>query len=509
MTSTATPLRSFRDVARAVITAALLAAPLHAQSSAPLPWEHDWKAACARATAEKRPLLVVVMKDHEPGCERMLDKVYGDKEVRLRLANFVLVPVSTGTHTLIEVDQGGQRGPSCPQFVGALCSEHQAIERELHARLVEAGSDEVLAPQHLVGDAKGEFVLRRPYEMKRQGLLEFLERGLLLVNDPATAAQPGVHSPSVQRLQEAIVKARDEAARTQATRDLLEENSPEREIAFLDAVDKVSGAANKEPIVRAAGSPEFKTWAPTVAKLLESKEPWVRGCAVVSLEEIADPASGPALLVLWEKEKEAETRKDLLRALGPCGGGRPEVKKLLLEQLEAPKDPLRVAAAMSLGFFLKGDAEVAAALEKRYAKEKTTKNRLAILFAFYESGDSAHRDRVDAMTKAEKDADLLTFVGIVRRKLSGDGGAAGGPPGDPAGPGGSGGPAGPGGSGGPPAPGGAGDTGSPTGLPPGAFANFAALGQTLKLLAPLYEDDKIARNAIKLARRWGKGGRGP
>ena len=187
---------------RALLAGALLAAPLHAQSSTPLSWEHDWKAACARAAAEKRPLLVVVMKDHEEGCARMLDKVYADKEVRLRLANFVLVPVSTGTHTLIEIDQGGQRGPSCPQFVGALCSEHQAIERELHARLVEAGSDEVLAPQHLVCDVKGEIVLRRPYEMKRQGLLEFIERGLLLVNDPATAALPGVHSPSVQRLED-------------------------------------------------------------------------------------------------------------------------------------------------------------------------------------------------------------------------------------------------------------------------------------------------------------------
>src|SRR5262249_18013424 len=156
----------------------------------------------------------------------------------------------------------------------------------------------------------------------------------------------------------------------------------------------------------------------TVAKLLDSKEPWVRGCAVVSLEEIADPASGPVLLALWEKEKEAETRKDLLRALGPCGGGRPEVKKLLLEQLEATKDPLRVASAMSLGFFLKGDAEVASALERRYPKEKSTTHRLALLFAFYEAGDPSQRDRVDAMTKAEKDVDLLSFVGIIRRKLS-------------------------------------------------------------------------------------------
>jgi hypothetical protein len=498
MTSIASHVRIVFVAALAV----LLPAPLYAQSPAPLPWEHDWKSACARAAAEKRPLLVVVMKDHEPGCERMLDKVYGDAEVRLHLANYILVPVSTGTHPLIEVEQGGQRVPSCPQFVGALCSEHQAIERELHAKLAEPGGDEVLAPQHLVFDAKGEVVLRRPYEMRRQGLLEFLERGLALANDPAGAAQLGVKSAVVQRLEDSILKAREEAARTQATRDLLEESSPDREIAFLDAVDKASGAAGKEPIVRAAGSPEYKVWAPIVAKLLDSKEPWVRGCAVVSLEEIADPASGPALLALWEREKEPETRKDLLRALGPCGGGRPEVKKLLLEQLEAPKDPLRVAAAMSLGFFLKGDAEIAAALEKRYPKEKATTNRLALLFAFYESGDTTLRDRVDAMTKAEKDVDLLSFVGIVRKKLSGEG--SGPPSGAPsAGPGG-GAPANP--PKGPP--GGSGGTGAPPGTPPAASSNSTNFGQLRKLLAPLYDDDKIVRNAIKLAKKWSKGGKG-
>ena len=84
------------------------------------------------------------------------------------------------------------------------------------------------------------------------------------------------------------------------------------------------------------------------------------------------------------------------------------------------------------------------------------------------------------MTKAEKDVDLLSFVGIVRKKLSGEGS---GPP-----------------SGAPPA--------VPPAGPPAAFSNSTNFGQLRKLLAPLYDDDKIVRNAIKLAKKWSKGGKG-
>lgn len=446
----------------------LAGAPAPSRSAAPLAWSHDWRSAQESAAAAKRPILVVVMKDDEPGCTRMMEKVYADPEVQKRLAGFVLVPASQATHPLIEIERDGRRGPSCSQFVGSLCSEHQAIERELHARLAEPersdekGADRVLAPQHLVLDAGGTLLLRRPYEMKRQGLLEFLDYGLALFADPKLANQPGIRSPAVLKLLDAIVKAPNDDAREKATRDLLDEPSPERELALLEAVERTSGAEHKEPIVRAAGYPEYKAWAPMMVRLLDSSDSWVRDCAVVSLEEIGEPLAGPPLLSLWEKEKDGETKKDVLRALGPCGGGRSAVRALLLSQLDAAKDPWRSAAAMSLGFFLKGDAEIAATLEKRYAKEKSATDRLAILDAFLVANDATQRERVESMTRGEKDAALADCATRLRARL-----------------------------------------GEPGGRAFGAFD-----WQLQKLLAPLYADDKVVRNRIKAWKRSAKGGKG-
>jgi hypothetical protein len=456
--------------------AALLPAPAFAQSAAPLAWSHDWKSAQESAAASNRPILVVVMKDDEPGCTRMMEKVYADDEVRKRLEGFVLVPASQATHKLIEVERDGKRGPSCSQFVGSLCSEHQAIERELHARIAEPdAADRVLAPQHLVLDAGGTLLLRRPYEMKRQGLLEFLDYGLALFADPKIANQPGIRSPAVLKRLDAIVKAPDDEARGKATRDLLDEPSPERELAFLEAVERVSGAEHKEPIVRAAGYPEYKAWAPTVVKLLDSSVAWVRDCAVVSLEEIGEPLAGPPLLALFEKEKDGETRKDLLRALGPCGGGTSGARPLLLAQLEAAKESWRSASAMSLGFFLKGDPEVSAALEKHYAKEKNATVRLALLSAFLVADDAKQVERLDAMTKGEKEASVADFAARLRTRLAGDPALRAKPP---------------------------------FGGEPGA-RGFGGVDPTLlRLLAPLYADDKVVRNRMKTWKRPGKGGKG-
>lgn len=442
----------------------------------PLPWAHDWKAALARAAAEKKPLLVVVMKDGEPGCDAMLAKVYGDAEVRLKLANFVLAPASLYTHALTEIDDGGRRTPSCPQFLGALCSEHQAIERELHERLADPENGDVIAPQHLVFDGRGELLLRRPWEMKRQGFLEFLERALALHADPKAADQPGVRSAFVQKQLDAILKAKDADARGKATLDLLSESSPDREAAFLEAVEKSSGAENKEAVIRAAGQPDFKAWATTVAKLLDAKDAWVRDCAIVTLEEEASSEAGPRLLAQFAPEKDAEAKKDVLRALGPCGGGRKEIRALLLEQLDAAKESWRAAAALSLGFFLKGDAEVAAALEKRFAKEAATSVRLAVLAAFWQASDADQRSRVARMTKDERNEEVRNFAAILAVRLGGD----------------------------------------PADLPK-SVAAMKGIGpdgvptpkQLLRMVAPIFEDDKVVRNRMKNATKAPvKGGKG-
>jgi hypothetical protein len=408
------PLAMVLGIAVAAATATAQTQPPPPPPPTALPWQHDWKSACGKAAAEKKPILVVVMKDQEPACPRMLNDLFGDAEIDLKLASFVLVPCCVTAHGPPGSDPKAQ---SCPRFPGIRCSDHLEIEKELHPRFADAVSGEIIVPQHVVCDATGNVLLRHPWEMKRAAFLEFLANGLELWKGPPAAAK-GARSAAVEKLVDAILQTKGDEAREQATRDLLSDASPERESALLDVVARLKAQNDKRVVIRAAGRPELKSFSKTIAQLLDEKDATLRDCAVVTLEEMRDPAVAGALLAAWEKEKDAETRKDLLRALGPCGGGNPEARKLLLAELGDAKENLRAAAACSLGCFLKGDAEVATALESRWTKEKGAAARVAILWGIGESEDQAQTAFVDRLVRNEKGDDLQKLAEIVRKRLS-------------------------------------------------------------------------------------------
>src|SRR5262245_54347735 len=56
-------------------SASAAARPQAAPPAPKLEWQHDWKSAQALAAAENKLLLVCVMKDTEPACVEMMEKV--------------------------------------------------------------------------------------------------------------------------------------------------------------------------------------------------------------------------------------------------------------------------------------------------------------------------------------------------------------------------------------------------------------------------------------------------
>jgi uncharacterized protein with PIN domain len=66
---------------------------------------------------------------------------------------------------------------------------------------------------------------------------------------------------------------------------------------------------------------------------------------------------------------------------------------------------------------VKGDAEVAAALEARFAKEKSAAVQVAILWGIGASEDPAQKALVDKLVRNEKSDDLLKLAEIVRKRL--------------------------------------------------------------------------------------------
>jgi hypothetical protein len=445
-----------------VIAAALAATlvPAARPQAVPPPkldWQRDFKAAQGLAAAEGKLLLVCVMKDSEPACVEMMEKVYADATVAKKLAGFVLVPCSITTHDLIQLDVGGQKTPSCPRFQGILCSEHQALEKELRDRFLDPVSKDVLVPLHAVLAPDGKPVIQRPYLMKRDGFLEFLSTAIALGKDPATPAAP--RSPPIQKLVDAILKAKGDDDRETAAKELTSDCSPEREDAFFEVMGRLKREEDLGQVIRTAGRPERKAWAPILVTQLESKHAWVRDCTVVSLEEEKNPAVLDSLLALWEREKDPETKKDLLRALGPCGNRQKKPRDLLLSELGSTKDGHRVACSLSLGQYLTNDAEVAAALEARWQKERDEKVKLAILWGISGSNDAAQVELVERLIKDERNATLREVADSVKQRLK-DGGAPGG----------------------------------------GGW-------RVLRLLAPIYADDKVVRNVVKDFGRGGPGGK--
>jgi hypothetical protein len=380
--------------------------------------ERSFAAACARATAETKPLLVMVVNDTEPACRRMVEQVYVDPKVVAALADFVLLVSNPDGHRPEPLERDGVTLPGgCPKYDGLLCAEHQAIERELHDRIADA-TGTVIVPQHLLFRGDGTLVLRRPYMMKVPGFLEFLASAKQLAG---TAAGPGFagRSAVVEKLAKAVLAAKDEPAREAAMKALASDASPEREQAFLDVLSKLRTPEQRATCVRALGRGEFQAWAPTVALLLEEKERLVRNSAVVTLEEQRAGAVVDGLLELWAGEKDAEIRKDLLRALGPCSNGSDAARAIVMEELGSSLETHRIAAAISLGCFLGKGAEAATTIEARWKKERNPRVRLALVWGVGETPDKESAKLLDRMMAVEKEHDLEQMAIVTRERLEG------------------------------------------------------------------------------------------
>jgi len=391
-------------------------APATKPAGARLDWQHDWKSACERATEQKKPILVFLLSDVEPICQKTVDGIVADAEGMRRLASFVLLVASPSQHELVEKEIDGKRVKSCARYPGILCSEHIALEVALRDKFLDPATGGEVVPQFAAFDGNGALLIKHAYAMKRDGFLEFLNAALAAGGGTAAPAE-ATRSPAVLKIIEAVVGAKSDAERERAARDLFADSSPEREAALQEILARLKTPADQGVVIRAAGAPEAKAWAPAIALLLADKSSFVRDCAVVTLEEQRNPAVAGDLLAAWAAEKDEDVKRDLLRALGPCGAGKPEAKKLLCEELASSKKPYRIAAAVGLGALLSGNSDVAATLQSRWPKERDHDVKIAIVWGVGEAGDAAQADLIDKLMKGQKDEELATVASVAKERL--------------------------------------------------------------------------------------------
>lgn len=477
------------------LAALLLLAPLaHGQgdpapASAPsaperrdhIVWERDFDTAFARAAETHRPVLIAIMKDGEIGCTRMLEDVYRRREIIDATADFIMLPCSKYEHSPVRAVVNGVEMETCPVFPGVACGDHRKNETEMRARF--QSSDTVIAPQHLVVDAERRILTRRVYEMRASEMVAFLADGRRVAGleakvaaesapaagaSPPAAAEPAL-DPAGRMLLDRILTG-SVPEKEQATREFLRDGDASRARILVASLPKLRSLEERCAVVRAAGYRDCAHAAPEMVPLLAAKEPILRNSAVVTLEEMENDAAAPHLLALREKEKDAEIQKDIVRALGPCGGGRPEVRAVLMKEIRSQRDVMRIAAILSLGRFLSGDDEVRKTLARTFAKDGDNNTRIAVLFAVSLSRDPSLASYVDELVKDEKNAQLRQAAAAVKGILNGE---------EPG--------AGPRGGG-----------GGPGGRRGGGRWGF------YRMLAPLFEKDRIERNILREFRRFGR-----
>ncbi|HET6164199.1 MAG TPA: hypothetical protein VFG37_11065 [Planctomycetota bacterium] len=390
-------------------------APAPKPAGARLEWQHDWKSACERATEQKKPILVFLLSDGEPICQKTLDGIVADAEGMRRLANFVVVVASPSQHELVEKEIDGKRVKSCARYPGILCSEHVALELALRDQFLDKSTGGEVIPQFAAFDGNGALLLKHAYAMKRDGFLEFLNAALAAGGGTAVPAE-ATRSPAVLKIIEAVVGAKDDDEREKAARELFADSSPEREAALQEILARLKKPADQGVVIRAAGAPEAKAWAPAIALLLADKSSFVRDCAVVTLEEERNPAVAGDLLAAWTVEKDEDVKKDLLRALGPCGTGKAEAKRLLIAELGSSREQHRIAAAVGLGALLPGNADVASAMQSHWSKGNH-ELRIALIWGVGEAGDATQAELVDRLMKGQTDPELTTVANVAKERL--------------------------------------------------------------------------------------------
>ncbi len=415
-------------------------APVKETSRNTLRFETSVDGALKLARENARKVLWVIMKDGEIGCTRMLDSVYSDLEVREQLAaGFVLIPCSTWHHTS-EAPDSTDAPPECPQFPGARCRDHQASEREMRKRFEETVN--VVAPQHIITDADGKVLARHRYELKKTAFIEFLTKGTGVTETPAGGGPPKPDrkepkpDASAERLLD-LTRTGPEEERLKAAKDLCTTGDKDCVGAYVQDMEKGTGLTDRlrAALIRAPGSAECAPAVEEFSKLLHLKDTTLRNSAVVTLEEMEDSRAATHLLLLWKTEKDPETKKDILRALGPSGVGKEEARTLLLKECKNSSELLRTGAIIALGSHTAGQQDVRKALAERWkAGDGKNTQRLAVIYAWWQSKNSECLGDVEAARAVETNGEQKDLLDLVIRSLGGTveagpprGGGRGGP----------------------------------------------------------------------------------
>jgi len=442
----------------------LLALSQEDQSAKQIQWVGDWEQAFKQAKADNKPVMVCINSiDNEVANNRAAKRTYRDAAFVAATREFVMVIVSIRAH---------RASGECPRFGVVTCQQHHDCWKELRARHGEtfankAEKGKMISPQHAWFRPDGTLLRRKEYELTKPELLQRMRAVLKDVQGKQDPQGENGANPDGTEPGEAGPKP-DDAAGDDRLKPLTEQDTAElvraqkagaanketrrAALANLMATEKVAvhgalvdllkatKADVKCDIIRALGEGQVIDALDALHGLLaKDRDSTVRSFCAVAIEDFGRPESIPFLIKRATKESDTTARKNVLRALGVCGGAAKDKKaaQVLLKKITGDKQILvRKHAGLACAHFKGEEASklVLKRLEKLALKIKDDTVRSGVVYALAHIGNvettlPVFQKLKDRFTKNEnnwRDRWRATFMRAAIKMVKGEGGGFGG-----------------------------------------------------------------------------------
>lgn len=369
----------------------LLAASGRGAEGPQIDWALSFEAAFRDAKESGRPVMVCInSRDGESANEATATEIYRDPLFVAATRRFVMVLVSTRNHA----NEG-----ACPRFGKVTCKQHLDCWTGLNAKygpqfVVPGTTDEMISPQHAWFAPDGKLLRRKEYFLGKRELMRMMKTALAEAGTGAATGAPAADAGLTDGDRSELARlanAADKEARAAALGNLLATGKDSVHGALLETLSTTKNVALKGEILRALAEAQAPGVRAAAEKLLGDADPLARSFAAVALEQLGEAESIPVLVKRARAEDDTLARKNVVRALGVCGGasGDKGAAKALLDAATGDKQKVvcKHAALALRAYAGEGAAVVRKKLEQAALAAKDPDVRHGLVYALAYVGD--------------------------------------------------------------------------------------------------------------------------
>ena len=351
-------------------------------------WAPTFDGAFEAAAADDRVVFVAVNMDGERANDRMVDKVYGDRDVRALAEETVNLIASADRH---------RKSGKCPRFGCEDCDQHRYVDIAVREQILKpSATGAVIAPQHVFCSPGGDVLLSVPYEVSASELVWcFHEAAAILAGvEPEARRHPGrrprrlvvgdvaqlgggdgpVTRDEALELIATLKKGGNRGETQEMIRRLATSDEPEAREYVLAMLRAGGGSARgggrggrgggggggrggnsdreRGQLLRWIGERSPASYWEVCLEFADSGADAVKQEAIVALEQLGAEESLSVLMkALRRSTSEPERHKNVLRAIGSAARDDRKARAALLKASVDRKQPMiRANALVALGW---------------------------------------------------------------------------------------------------------------------------------------------------------------